>query len=159
MISTYMLSRVLPHVKRGRLDLDGDSIRIGRFEVFVVKGTRCVGCGLEAEFFKKESSNGAVILNLYGRQKVANGFRNILFTRDHIIPASRGGTRVLKNLQPMCEDCNGKKGDSVSFRDKVRQSVKLASDYFHGIHTRTKGLYKLIRAVWRPNFVENRWKV
>jgi hypothetical protein len=159
MVSTYALSHVLPYVKQGRLDLDGDSIRIGRFEVFAVKGTRCVTCGLEAEFFKKESSNGTVVLNLYGCQKVANGFRNILFTRDHIIPASRGGTRVLKNLQPMCEDCNGKKGDSISFNDKAWQTIRLLSDYFRGIHARTERLYRFIRAIWRPNFVENRWKI
>ena len=34
-------------------------------------------------------------------------------TVDHIIPKSRGGTYALKNLDPMCYQCNQDKGDNM----------------------------------------------
>ena len=155
----YPLCQVLPYVRQGRVELEGDSIKVGRFLVFAVKGTKCIDCGLEAEFFKKELSNGTVILNLYGLVKTTNGHRQVLFMRDHIIPASRGGTKILKNLQPMCADCNNKKGDFISFHDKVNETVRLIKNYSHGVRVRTTNSYKLIRAIWRPNFSDNRWKI
>lgn len=157
MNNSYPLDLVLPYVKHGRVDLEGDSVRVGRFLVFAVKGTKCVDCGLKAEFFKKETSNGTVIVNLYG---IGSNNRHVLFTRDHIIPASRGGTKLLKNIQPMCVDCNNKKGDFISVHDKIEQSLHVIKGYFHGLHVRTKTSYRLIRAIWRRNYsTNNMWKL
>ena len=35
----------------------------------------------------------------------------LLFTHDHIIPTSRGGTNTLDNSQTLCEKCNSIKGN------------------------------------------------
>jgi 5-methylcytosine-specific restriction endonuclease McrA len=47
-------------------------------------------------------------LNLYGID--SNG-REVMLTKDHIIPRSKGGKNKLSNYQPMCIHCNKKKAD------------------------------------------------
>lgn len=37
----------------------------------------------------------------------------VLMTRDHIIPRSRGGSEGLENMQTMCTKCNSKKGNKL----------------------------------------------
>ena len=95
--------------------LDGDFIKgnnKNRYKTFQNNLT-CVGCGLEGEYFFKErykdSNSNIWHLNLYG---VKNG-KEILFTKDHIIPKSKGGLNTMSNLQTMCYGCNHEKG-SVS---------------------------------------------
>jgi 5-methylcytosine-specific restriction endonuclease McrA len=40
-------------------------------------------------------------------------------TLDHIVPASKGGTHALSNLQLMCEPCNQRKGARVPKKIEV----------------------------------------
>jgi hypothetical protein len=40
--------------------------------------------------------------------------QRILFTKDHIVPASRGGVTRFANLACMCSRCNAIKGDLQS---------------------------------------------
>lgn len=79
-----------------------------RYELFLLNHT-CVQCGLEATYYKLEKQENARYyhFNLYGTK---NG-REVLFTKDHIIPASKGGPNHVTNYQTMCCDCNYKKGD------------------------------------------------
>lgn len=145
MPNTYELDRVLPFVGQGMIELDGEVVKIGRFVVFHKKGTSCVRCGLKATFFKKAKNNGTTILNLYALR----GTREVMMTRDHIIPASRGGTKELKNMQPMCEDCNTKKGDFISFEDRIYQSIHTVRRLFRRIWYTIKGTITSLKAIWR----------
>ena len=47
-------------------------------------------------------------LNLYGMK---NG-KEILFTKDHIIPKAKGGKNTMDNYQTMCAVCNREKADN-----------------------------------------------
>jgi len=82
-----------------------------------VHGTVCVTCGLCGEFFALErhltTSHYERLryhFNLYG---IDESGEEILFTKDHIVPKSKGGADNLKNLQTMCIICNAEKGDSI----------------------------------------------
>jgi 5-methylcytosine-specific restriction endonuclease McrA len=118
--NTYPVEAILSKVQVGRVRLDGDWLRIGRFGIFAEKGIKCVACGLEGLFFRKERANDKEFwhLNLYG---VKDG-KPVMITRDHIIPRSLGGPNHFKNYQPMCAYCNGKKGNRVKVFDKLAVS-------------------------------------
>lgn len=111
------------HNKKGRDNLDairetvicGESIFTfsDRYKVFFTKGYKCAKCGLEGKYFALEKSvpeEGRYHLNLYA---LKDG-EEILMTKDHIIPRSKGGKNRLENYQPMCTICNHKKGNDVN---------------------------------------------
>lgn len=96
-----------------KADFDGDIISMSswRYEVFLASGVICHGCGLEAAYFAKERDKALPPdapwhLNLYG---IVMG-KEVLFTKDHIIPVSKGGKDKIVNLQTMCSTCNQEKG-------------------------------------------------
>lgn len=91
--------------------LDGDYIKgnnKNRYRTFQ-KSLTCAGCGLVGEYFFKERypDSSTWHLNLYG---VKNG-EEVLFTKDHIRPKSKGGGNTLNNLQTMCYECNHDKAN------------------------------------------------
>lgn len=49
-------------------------------------------------------------LNLYAIDE--NG-KEVLMTKDHIIPKSKGGADDISNYQTMCERCNEAKGNRL----------------------------------------------
>lgn len=119
----YELHEVLDHVlferKRNKKssqdkDYDGDFINMAsdRYQCFAMKGTRCVTCGLDGQFFRKDKTGEALKyhFNLYG---VKEGGIEVLFSKDHIIPQSKGGKNNLSNYQTMCMDCNSAKGNEL----------------------------------------------
>lgn len=93
---------------------DGDSIRMGsmRYHTFVKDKFKCVYCGLQAQYFAKEKSHGSKIdsyhFNLYGTDESG---KEVLFTKDHRVPKSAGGSDLLSNLFCTCEKCNNKKAN------------------------------------------------
>jgi 5-methylcytosine-specific restriction endonuclease McrA len=60
---------------------------------------------------------GVYHLKLYGENE--NGVE-VQFTMDHIIPRGKGGKDSLRNIQPMCFDCNQHKGNKLIYVPKKR---------------------------------------
>lgn len=116
---TYPIEEVLPFVKMpgmrnpGIRDYGGDLIKMNslRYQTFIKSGTKCVTCGLAASFFAKEKTIGLekYHFNLYGLDASGD---EVLFTKDHIQPKSKGGPDTLENFQTMCLVCNLAKADT-----------------------------------------------
>lgn len=91
-----------------------------RLSVFHQKGCKCIRCGLEATQIILGEKKGQLHWDLYDDNMFP-------LTVDHIIPRSRGGSDEMYNLQPMCADCNRKKGNSmphdVYYEWKIYQSL------------------------------------
>ena len=100
--------------KDSKVELDGDIIKGNsqRYQLFFTKGTKCVCCGIEGKYFAKEKriKDKSYHLNLYG---VDDNGQEVLITKDHIIPKSKGGKDELDNYQTMCIRCNERKGNKT----------------------------------------------
>lgn len=114
---------ILPYYKgdkNGEMVFHGDKMNplSQRYEVFFKKGMKCCKCGLEGKYFAKErhiTPKGEIIspkyhFNLYALDENGN---EVLMTKDHIIPKSKGGKDCLDNYQTMCARCNEAKGNSM----------------------------------------------
>lgn len=114
--------------------IDGEKIKAlsDRYKLFFSKGYKCVACGIQGDHFvlEKNINDKSYHLNLY-----ATGENNseILMTKDHIVPKSKGGLNRLENYQVMCTRCNLDKGNAVEPRfetgkwypiEDVPQSIK-----------------------------------
>lgn len=119
-INEFKLKDVFAAMNRGKkTKLGKHRVKVGscRLRLFK-KNHKCVNCGLEANTFileKCHTSDVTPHLNMY--RKCRNG-RLILFTKDHIIPKSKGGKTHMSNLQTMCCYCNVCKGDKVEKPNK-----------------------------------------
>jgi len=98
--------------------VDGYAVKMDslRYQCFKLKSTVCCHCGLKATHFglEVEHCNMDVLVipyhfNLYG---IKNG-KEVLFTKDHILPKSKQGKDVIENMQTMCTICNCKKGNKI----------------------------------------------
>lgn len=100
--------------KDAKVELDGDIINGNsqRYQLFFIKGTKCTCCGIEGKYFAKEKriNDKSYHLNLYG---IDDNGQEVLITKDHIIPKSKGGKDVLENYQTMCVRCNKEKGNKT----------------------------------------------
>lgn len=140
------------HIKRKyTIEIDKQEIYLlsDRYLTFFTKGYECPCCGLKATHFALEKSGKAkrYHLNLYGSFEG----KEILFTKDHIVPKSKGGKDELSNYQTMCLKCNGMKGASVdmsplekdlALAKKIAKKVdeKGGCTYFVGGYVRDKML-------------------
>ncbi len=121
-VATFALDEILPLI--GKIDIASIrdfSVRLlsWRYQVYALKGTTCVTCGLKAEYFaferERSQTHALPHLNLYAL-KLSNSKKSmveVMITIDHIIPKSKGGTNDMTNLQPMCSRCNQKKADTL----------------------------------------------
>ena len=104
-----------------KINFDGNLLRMNsqRYKNFKQNGTVCTKCGLIGQYFYMERCphDKNYHFNLYGIN--AEG-KEIMLTKDHIIPKSKGGMNVLNNYQCLCEHCNSNKGsqDNKEFMQK-----------------------------------------
>ena len=115
--------------KGAKINFDGDMIypNSQRYQTFYYTGIKCSCCGLEAKYFAKEKDRKSKLdqyhLNLYGVNE--NG-EEVLFTKDHIFPHSKGGKDHISNYRTMCVRCNNKKSASIrslSLKDRIRVNI------------------------------------
>ena len=100
--------------RNAKVELDGDIIKGNsqRYQTFFTKGIKCACCGIEGKYFAKEkvSCDKSYHLNLYAIDE--NG-KEVLMTKDHILPKSKGGKDEIDNYQTMCIRCNEAKGNNL----------------------------------------------
>jgi len=136
-VAEYSIGEVLPYVindfkliklkkqgiKKGTSDFisiternyDGHMVKMysQRYQLFASKGVECVHCGLVGVFFGLEKiinqEGDRYHFNLYG---IRDG-QDMLITKDHIIPKSKGGKNSLSNYQVMCYACNSDKSNNI----------------------------------------------
>ena len=100
--------------RNAKVELDGDIIKGNsqRYQTFFKKGTKCICCGIEGKYFAKEkvSCDKSYHLNLYA---IDENNKEVLMTKDHILPKSKGGQNNIDNYQTMCIRCNEAKGNNL----------------------------------------------
>ena len=116
-VKRLSLQEVLPHIGVNKklqisenVSVNTSSVRLHTFKDNIV----CVSCGLIGTHFwaEKFREDERPHLNLYA----VDGYgKEVLMTKDHIIPKSKGGTDSSENMQTMCTHCNCKKGNSLNF--------------------------------------------
>ena len=118
-IGTLALEKVFPHIEEHfnnyqkiRVQIDDFYVNVSslRLKSFLLHGTNCSCCDNKASFFAVERSfgtNSPYHLNLYGIDKDGS---EILFTHDHILARSLGGSDTIDNTRTSCGPCNWKKG-------------------------------------------------
>lgn len=122
---TYIEDTTLPTEKKGgrkyKALIDGLWVNGGshRYKTFKNKGIVCVCCGRIGEYFTLDKflEDSPYHFNLYGTNKDGE---ELLFTKDHILPKSKGGKDVLENYQTMCTECNLKKKNNFTQLDEFR---------------------------------------
>jgi len=94
------------------IEFDGIPVHMdsARYNLFKKKGTKCIKCGIEGKYFALEKFNftNRYHFNLYGIDKKG---KEIMITKDHKKPKSKGGKNNIKNYQTMCIICNEEKGN------------------------------------------------
>ena len=115
----YNIDEVLPFVvsdKRAegsKRVYNGHEVKMWslRYQTFK-KSLTCVGCGITGKYFALERIKDDVSprfhFNLYA---VTEDGTEVLITKDHIQPKSKGGKDHVSNVQTMCKVCNEIKMD------------------------------------------------
>jgi 5-methylcytosine-specific restriction endonuclease McrA len=121
-IKNILKEIVLNNLEKNKKSIEGKSLKTiineeeiyalsDRYKNFFINGYKCIECGIEGQFWALErfEKENRYHLNLYAIDE--NG-KEVLMTKDHIVPKSLGGKDELENYQPMCCTCNEKKGNS-----------------------------------------------
>ncbi len=81
-----------------------------RLNVFKRYGTDCEKCGAKGSHFRIGSSGQVDNYHLCLIAVNPEG-REVLMTKDHVVPKSKGGPDRIENMQPMCAICNFEKSN------------------------------------------------
>jgi HNH endonuclease len=118
-VFSYVSEKLIPSRRsrdRVRISFNGDLVNVNswRLITFKVKGLKCAQCGIEGKYFVKERSNGEIKSQFYhfNLYAIDSEGMEVLMTKDHIVPRSKGGKNHISNLQTMCFICNEKKGNA-----------------------------------------------
>lgn len=108
----------------------GKRVRLSStLKTFHHRGVVCARCGLKGTIFRevKHKNDKKTHLRLLG---IKDG-NEVMMTRDHIIPHSKGGSNNFNNMQTMCCECNSQKQDEVNEEliDNSMYSYKSIKDY------------------------------
>jgi 5-methylcytosine-specific restriction endonuclease McrA len=113
------------------VDFDGDLISMNshRYQTFKVNGIRCHDCKIEGKYFVKErhSQDSRWHFNLYA---LKDDGKEILLTKDHIVPIVCGGRNILSNYRTMCYICNCERSKVLleepgRILQRVHQAIRL----------------------------------
>ena len=120
-VGIFEIKDVLPFVVRDKRDAGAirsygeHKVKMWsmRYQTFQ-KSLSCGSCGVTGQYFALEKCaddpGTRFHFNLYA--KTANG-DEVLITKDHIFPKSKGGGNGLSNMQTMCKVCNEMKRDKM----------------------------------------------
>jgi 5-methylcytosine-specific restriction endonuclease McrA len=121
-----------PKVKNKHQFQVGDrtySVKMSSQRLILFKSNpKCVCCGVEGSFFALEQhTNETPHLNFYA---IKDG-KEMLMTKDHIVPIAKSGKDYLSNYQTMCAECNELKSSHTIVFDKpaVHVPPKNADDF------------------------------
>jgi len=155
--------------KKKYIELDGVKVKITSARYGVFKNSiKCVCCGLEGSFFASEKSlydnTDKYHFNLYG---VKNNGDEVLFTKDHIIPVSKGGSNNFENFQTMCSECNNEKSNNIdnnihdminryknNINDIKKESNELNNrlkNHYLSVNNKLEKIYKLLKQYANKN--------
>lgn len=80
-----------------------------RLSLYLKKGTKCHGCGIDCNrLIKAKSCDGSIHVDLYDSEL------KVMLTVGHIIPKSKGGKMTDDNIRPLCHICNHKEGFTIN---------------------------------------------
>jgi hypothetical protein len=116
-LTVVSVGNVLPYIGGGKREYAGTMVKMGsqRYQVFN-KSLACASCELVGSFFALERDkaaakrDGPYHFNLYALRPDGS---EVLMTKDHIVPKSKGGKDHLSNYVTMCAPCNNKKAAKV----------------------------------------------
>jgi 5-methylcytosine-specific restriction endonuclease McrA len=113
-----------------------------RYSLFKRDGVTCVSCGIVGQYFALEKHLKTQCtrphFNLYGINKCDE---EIMLTKDHIIPKSKGGLNALSNYQVMCAECNNFKANFKDYTGEIGYRILKSSANTHEFgkwHKKTK---------------------
>lgn len=108
----------VPVLKFKGVMVKSSSLRYRLFE----QNLRCVKCGVKGAFLALEKSASQDCrywhFNLYGIDENGN---EVMLTKDHIMPKSKGGKDRLENMQTMCSYCNSVKGNKETIKYEIKE--------------------------------------
>lgn len=111
-----------------------------RYLNFIKHGFTCSECGIQGQYVKIDNNPQlGYHLNVYGIDKDGN---EVVLTKDHIYPKSRGGLDSIVNYQVLCEKCNKAKADvsPVTLVEAMKRGYVNKHSIYWGVHHGKKNI-------------------